>query len=200
MSIVWPDQVCGYLVRTGRDLDYSCPLIEDAAEQKFAALWPVLRDRPVPAALLDIGCGLALIDVHIARRWPHVRVHLLDGDGTAAQDRGFKPTMSAWGDVSAGAAMMRANAPLSPVIIHAPGRFHVPVDLIISSRSWGHHYPISVYADSVLRSLNPGGLLVLDIRTGTPGLSQLAALGFEVVCRIPDPSEKCARFALEYLP
>jgi len=201
MSIVWPDQVRDYLIRTGRDLDYSCPLIELAAVQKFAALWPVLAGRRPPESLLDIGCGLALIDVHLARAWPGVRVHLLDGDGTGAQDRGFKQTMTAWGDVAAGAAMMRANVPACPpVTIHAPRPFHLAVDLIISSRSWGHHYPVSVYAESVVRSLNPGGLVVLDIRTGTSGLTQLAALGFEVVCRIPDPSEKCGRFALEYAP
>jgi len=199
--MIWPDQVRDYLIRSGRIPEYSCPMIEAHAVEKFAALVPVLAGRRPVRSILDIGCGLALVDVHLARTILLDAVHLLDGDGTAAQDRGFKPTMTAWADVEIGGMMMRANVPACPpVTIHAPRPFHLAVDLIISSRSWGHHYPVSVYAESVVRSLNPGGLVVLDIRAGTSGLTQLAALGFEVVCRIPDPSEKCARFALEYLP
>lgn len=49
----------------------------------------------------------------------------------------------------------------------------VEFDLIISLRSWGFHYPISMYIDQVSKSLRDGGAIVTDIRIGSDGLSQL---------------------------
>ena len=41
-----------------------------------------------------------------------------------------------------------------------------PVDLILSLHSWGFHYPISVYLDSVIKVLAPNGKIIIDIRRG----------------------------------
>lgn len=199
--IIWPDPVKAYLRRMGRDPVESCPKIETEAVQYMEALRPVLDSRDPPMRILDIGCGLALLDVHLARAYGPIVVRLLDGDGTAPRDRGFRLQMQAWADVEMGQAMFRANVDgaICPfVTVHQPGEFDFWVDLILSSRSWCHHYPATVYLDSVKRSLKPGGLLVVDIRAGTDGLDVLRGAGFEVVARVTDPSEKCGRFALTH--
>lgn len=199
--IIWPETVKAYLHRMGRDPVESCPKIEREAAQYMEALRPVLDQRDPPSRVLDIGCGLAVLDIHIARVYKSIVVRLLDGDGTGSRARGFRLQMEPWADVEAGHTMFRANVggDVCPFVsVHRPGDFDMSCDLILSSRSWCHHYPASVYLDSVKRSLNPGGLLVVDIRAGTDGLDVLRGAGFEVVARVPDPSEKCGRFALTH--
>lgn len=200
--IFWPETVKTYLRRMGRDPVESCPKIEREAAQYLEALRPVLDQRDPPATVLDIGCGLGLLDVLIAQAYMPTTVHLLDGSGDPARrSRGYRLQMEAWNDVDMAATMFRANVysgtcPFARV--HRPGEFDIPADLILSSRSWCHHYPAAVYLASVKRSLAAGGLLVVDVRAGTDNLDVLRSAGFEVVARVPDPSEKCGRFALTH--
>lgn len=147
--------------------------------------------------VLDIGCGSAGIDVLLARKFGALRVHLLDGDGSAPQVNGWNRATDAWNDVEKGAELVRANSgPGVEVITHVAGQqlqIDDQLDLVISLRSWGHHYPIGIYLELVQRILKPDGTLILDIRRKTDGVEQLHAAGFRRVDRIEDRSEKCDR-------
>jgi hypothetical protein len=53
-------------------------------------------------------------------------------------------------------------------------------DIIISTYSWGFHYPVDTYLDEVASKLAPSGVLILDIRHNTPGEDFLRAQGWTV--------------------
>lgn len=191
----WPSGVIAHLVGTGRTPGASCPRIEARAAGDVAEILPYLEGMSV-RSILDIGCGLALVDIMLAHALAVHRVYLLDSIETGTLDRGYKIGMKAWNSVSLAASMFRANVDTAvEMVLLAPKPFELdhPVDLIISTRSWGHHYPVSVYLHSVARSIAPGGVLAVDLRTGRGGAAEIQAAGFEHVADIKQAGGKCDR-------
>jgi SAM-dependent methyltransferase len=148
-------------------------------------------------SVLDIGCGLAAFDAYLASCCGVRDVHLIDGDGRGRKVHGYVDSaQDPWGDVELGVRVVRANAPSETRVssYSPPASARVPgVDLVISLRSWGHHYPVSTYVDLVRRCLLPGGSLVLDLRRGVAGRAALEAAGFRHLRTLADRSSKCAR-------
>lgn len=169
---------------------------EDQSRDQFERLRDIILNIK-PRVVLDIGCGLAYIDVLIAQAVPLQHIHLVDGDGTVPQVAGYRPDTKAWNDVTLGVEMVRLNTDV-PVTGHhdVPKKINVKSDLIISCRSWGHHYPIDVYLATVDRCLMPDGYVITDIRNKTDGLARLKTIGLEPVQQISDPSLKCTRWLL----
>lgn len=198
-KLSWPTEVLDYMRGTGRDPVVSCPLIEERAKQQADHLVATLEGFQ-PRAVLDIGSGLAAIDVFLARTWRRiVDIHLLDGDGRGEQRSRYHVDTKPWADVHAGAQLVRRNleAEVDVGTHHTLDRIGA-ADLVLSSRSWGHHYPVAVYVHQVKRILNPGGRLVLDIRNGTDGVETLERAGFKMIDRVPDPSHKCRRLVFTH--
>lgn len=172
----------------------------DQAVARFEPIKSIIG-KIKPRSILDIGCGWAIIDVLIARHVSVTEIHLIDGDGNGDNEKkaGFKDDTKAWNDVRFGGAIVRENLNSSVEVIEHfadPEKINIQVDLIISCRSWGHHFPISVYADAVRRCLKSGGFVITDIRNNTDGLQQLEAIGLEIIEQIPDKSNKCTRWLL----
>ncbi len=196
--MIFPHAVSDYLVAQGRTRE----ALEEQAARQFEAMAGVLVNADF-ASILDIGCGLALLDIHIINEFGLTIAHLLDGDGTAPKQSGFQTEMKPWADVHLGAELVRANTEGDHVCVYEWNeplhkRYDGTIDLIISSRSWCHHYPVSTYAAMVKRCLASDGLLIVDIRNGTDGIQQLRAAGFDIVAQISDQSQKCKRFALRH--
>lgn len=170
--------------------------ITSGAWRQFEALAHLAEGRKT---IFDIGCGLAMLPAFIAQNFPIETVHLMDGAGGLEPRGGYHADTNAWADVRLGAAVMRENTDV-PVFLHiAPNvMFSFKADLIISSRSWGHHYPVSVYTDLVRETLTPAGVVIMDIRNNTNGVETMRDAGFEVFERIPDPSTKCQRLAFRW--
>jgi SAM-dependent methyltransferase len=191
----WPLDVTVHLIGTGRTPAASCPRIEQRAAGDVAEILPYLDGVRVNS-MLDIGCGLALVDVLLARAVAPRRVYLLDSEGTGTLDRGYKVEMKAWNSTAIAASMFHANVDVGvELVLLEPGPFEVdePVDLIVSTRSWGHHYPVSMYLESVSRSMVAGGVLAVDLRAGRGGAAEIQAAGFDQVAVIAQPSGKCDR-------
>lgn len=133
-------------------------------------------------AILDIGCGLAGVNVRVAEATGAQTIHLLDGDGTGPRKMGFMPETQAWFDVEAGAELVRANLPGRNIVAHRADPGHgIKADLILSLKSWGHHYPVETYLGLARRSLAPGARIIMDIRTGTDGEQAMVQSGFEML-------------------
>jgi SAM-dependent methyltransferase len=191
----WPLDVLVHLVATGRKPAVSCAGIEQRAAGDVAEILPYLDGVRVNS-MLDIGCGLALVDVLLARAVAPRRVYLLDSEATGVLDRGYKTAMKAWNSTAIAASMFHANVDVGVELVTlAPGSFELdePVYLIISTRSWGHHYPVSMYLESVARSIAPGGVLAVDLRAGRGGAAEIQAAGFDQVAVIAQSSGKCDR-------
>mgnify|MGYP003394498862 CR=1 FL=1 len=141
---------------------------------------------PLATRVMDIGSGFAGIDVLLGRDSGVTWVHLIDGDGSGDRNAGFANTMLPWYDVRLGAQLVRDNVRHAKVttVVVPPIPQPWSADMVISLKSWGHHYPVGVYLDLVKRSLRPGGYVILDIRTGSGGRHNLEAAGFVFMARV----------------
>ncbi|MFT6946110.1 MAG: SAM-dependent methyltransferase [Vicingaceae bacterium] len=131
--------------------------------------------------VLDIGCGIAGIDILISRHYGHkVNICLLD-KSTIDNDLhyGFEKRGSFYNSLALSKKVLvdngvhEANVFVQEATNGNTINFDKKFDLIISIISWGFHYPVEVYLDQVYSNLNTGGLLILDVRKESSGLEQL---------------------------
>lgn len=175
---------------------------------EWATIAPYVR-ADITLDILDIGCGLGGIDVMIARHRSVDSITLIDGTGDIAK-RGkinFKPDQEAWADVRVARDFVTENTRVCLVSADTPDNLLRAAmtckvmqmsgfDLIVSLRSWGHHYPASVYAKAAHIFLSAGGRAILDIRRGTGGRQEMEAVGFRFVA-ICDEGKKHQRMVFE---
>lgn len=147
---------------------------------EFHQLSPHLPDKI--DGLLDIGCGLAGIDVFIARARPGAVVHLVDGYEMDNKNKkhGYNKQSTPWNDVDSAGKFVRDNCPDTKVVTHYYDRpLDIDkIDLIISMWSWGFHYPVSTYLPVALR--HPRAGVVLDIRKRSNGLTAMYNAGYRI--------------------
>lgn len=108
------------------------------------------------ARILDIGCGMAGIDVVLKRIYPAAELWLLDGDGVDPRD-GWLDERGAFSSRDAANALLAANGVKADRWINVNTKEALEADLVISLASWGYHYPLSTY--NVTR-----GLCIADLR------------------------------------
>jgi SAM-dependent methyltransferase len=131
-------------------------------------------------AVLDIGCGMAGIDVLLYRHYrraPDLRIHLFDRSGTdvAAFRYGMGAADRFYSSLTAARALLVDNGVPEAQISLWEASAPMPIpdeqtfDLVISLLSWGHHYPVETYLAEVQRRLRPGGRVILDVRRETGG-------------------------------
>lgn len=164
-----------YAARVARDFDEL---------HQFLKTWHFAEWRKLALRVTDIGCGFAGIDV-LLTRWLHVgEVMLIDGDGSSPRAGGFHSLTIPWNDVRIAEQFVRENVIVdihSATVPPAPPAWET--DLIISLKSWGHHYEVDCYLAYARRCLRPGGLIILDIRKNTDGRHKLENYGFECLGR-----------------
>jgi hypothetical protein len=96
-------------------------------------------------SILDIGCGMAGIDVFLKRKFPSARLELLDGDGKHQAAYGFSPDAKPYSSRAATSALLEANGVSCDRWHEAGTKEELKADLVISLLSWGFHYPLSTY-------------------------------------------------------
>jgi hypothetical protein len=148
-----------------------------ATFETFRAHLPNRAER-----ILDVGAGLAGIDVLLARHYDHEpEITLLDRQGiTPGPQGGFHHSgFAGYNDFGAALELLEANG------VHGVRTCNVnvdpypfgPFDVVISLLSWGFHYPVDTY-------FFPTKVMVLDVRKGTTGLQDVSAYGHvEIVHR-----------------
>lgn len=151
-------------------------------QRDFAGIKPWLPLNGV--SVTDIGCGFAGIDVLLVREARFEAVHLIDGNGSGRREGGFHDKLTPWHDVAIAEQIVSENVTcdLGREAVPPPPRPR-PADLIISLKSWGHHYAVSAYLDYARRSLNRGGRIILDVRKNTDGCREIDAVGFRLLGR-----------------
>jgi hypothetical protein len=176
------------LQRTGR-------VVEDYGEV-IAAEWAEIAPY-LPAeveAVLDIGCGVAGIDVHLHRRYPDATIYLLDRTERAARIPYGYGDPSFYNSLAAAGELLEENGVPGDRVrtIQAPGNDPLPeVGLVASLLAWGFHFPVMEYRDRL--RLAPGAVAVLDLRCGTDGAAAMTER-FELVAtlRADDKRERTA--------
>jgi SAM-dependent methyltransferase len=133
--------------------------------------------------LLDIGCGIGLLDLLIYRniRGKKPKLFLFDKsvEQTALSKTDIAPTgfnehyvfTASLGET---AKFLRLNGVAdSDIVLCEVGAWAIcnggPFDLIFSRKSWGFHYPLMEYLAEVSLSLSEHGVVIMDVRSGHGG-------------------------------
>ena len=124
-------------------------------------------DLPDNAKIVDIGCGVAVIDLLLASYIPNSTFCLVDKEGFKFKPGVYYdpkyPQYHSWAPIidaieTTGIDPNRFN------MIGENDPFPENVDCVTSWLSWGWHYPKDVYWDKAFNSLKKGGKLIMDVR------------------------------------
>ncbi len=144
---------------------------------------------PQATHILDVGCGIASIDALLYqhyRRDRALRFSLLDRTQIDSRLRyGFAGRADFYNSLEVARELLIANGVSSERIrlILAQEGYAVPVqdvDLALSLRAWGFHFPVETYLPAVMNSMRPGAWLIIDVRPDTGGEAVLQKAGLEV--------------------
>lgn len=155
--------------------------------REYATLASALPSRA--SHVLDVGCGVAGIDVLLFqhyRRDAGIMFSLLDRTQTDARLRyGFADQGEFYNSLEVARELLIANGVSAGRIQLIPAQegYIVPVhqvDLALSLRAWGFHFPVETYLPAVMRAMRPGAWLIIDVRPHTGGEDALQRAGLEV--------------------
>lgn len=120
--------------------------------------------------ILDVGAGMAGIDVFLAKHYPQAHITILDKEGYAENFKskiGFHSSIDTFGAYH---SFEVARKLLIQNGVHASfvdiGKQNFPkdkFDLVVSFLSWGFHYPLSTYSNQI----NTPCSIICDVRKGT---------------------------------
>lgn len=172
-DLVIPDE-CVPFVRWQRSRFVKAKVRDDEEVKRRYAAW-VAEDfagmEPhLPARvddILEIGCGMAAIEVFLKRKYPHAHLSLLDGTGENIAERdtpqetgkgGWQDTLKPYNSRAHTELLLAANGVKVDRWIDIGTKEHLQADLILSMASWGYHYPLATY--------DVEGLVICDLRRG----------------------------------
>ena len=121
-----------------------------------------------PKKILDIGCGLAIVDIFLFCHYycnKNIKFHLFDK--TRIEKKvwgGFRETAAFYNNMDYVAEICEdANLTNFELIDATKQNLSklVDLDLVITTISWGFHYPISMYIEEVNNAMKPGGTLII---------------------------------------
>ena len=132
-------------------------------------------------SVLDIGCGIAGIDLLINEHHnSNIDIFLIDK--TLIDEKiyyYFEEKGSFYNSLSAAKNLLIENG-IDRKKVHTQEAtndnkiiFKGNFDIIISLISWGFHYPVSTYLDECYKKLNNNGVLIIDIRKNVGGEKEL---------------------------
>lgn len=136
--------------------------------------------------ILDIGCGIGLIDLLLYRRQVsqgsnRPMLYLFDKSVDAASlakggiaPTGFNDRYVFTASLALTARFLQLNGVAEQDIrLCEVGAWNIrdgaPFDVVFSRKSWGFHYPLAEYLDEVRDSLSPSGVAITDVRGGQGG-------------------------------
>ncbi len=149
-------------------------------------------------SILDIGCGIGGVDIPLAWYTKCSCVTIIDGDGTGGKKTSYSAESEAWADRELARSLISYNVECEVRAFPPDPSLTIEADLIISLKSWGHHYPVNVYIDLVKRSLRPLGRVIMDIRRRrrTDGRGVMESAGFRYLDTTYE-TPKCYRMVFE---
>ena len=125
----------------------------------FWQIKPFLPEKV--SSIIDIGCGLAGIDVLLSAHFPWASITLVDSDGPDDNFRGgYRPVMKPFTSREVVNEIFALNDLPEPTWLDVGTEQTLEADLIVSLLSWGFHYPLETYRTK--------GLHIADIRKGQP--------------------------------
>jgi len=179
MKITVPDNALPYirLQRTTLNLEDLKDSFSESIQDDFDGIKSFLPESC--SAILDIGCGVAGINVPLSQFYEDpVHITLLDKTHTEEEVKyGYKTTSEFYNSLEVAKTLLMDNniEEKNITLLNAQDDHQItsdgPFDIIISLLSMGFHYPVTTYLDRILETLSPNGVLILDIRKNTNDLA-----------------------------
>lgn len=126
-----------------------------------------------PLRIMDVGCGLGIIDILFAERFQVDRILLVDIEENERKHHGFAEQGAGYNSLEKTERLVRDNvAPDAIVQAINPQKAALTAErfgtynLIVSFISCGFHYPAELYLDVFDTMLDVDGRLILDLRLG----------------------------------
>jgi SAM-dependent methyltransferase len=137
---------------------------------------------PSTSSILDIGSGIAGVDLFFYHALNTPKLYLLDK--TQLEDKVWymfeeKPAFYSSHDIAKEVLTLNGVKAADIETIDARDDGVIPIapksiDAVVSTVSWGFMYPVKPYLASVVALLRDDGVVITDIRKGTDGEAQLA--------------------------
>ena len=118
-------------------------------------------------SIIDIGCGVAGIDIFLNQYYGKVLFFLIDrNENPDKKTYGFSDKTSFYNSFDAIKELLTKNNVSDFVIVEPDKRDSIPkeIDVIISLLACGFHFHINNYLEFILKRLKNDGVLILDIR------------------------------------
>lgn len=132
---------------------YAAHVAED-----FAGMTPHLPGHV--SRILEIGCGMAALQVWMHERYPDAEIELLDADETTTQGgAGYSDKSELYNSWARTEELLGANGVTVSRWHRVGTQDLLEADLVVSMASWGYHYPLSTYK---VRS----PMCIVDLRRG----------------------------------
>jgi SAM-dependent methyltransferase len=148
---------------------------EKSLKRDFNSVKPYLPEKC--DHVLDIGCGLGGIDLLIYQHYGKVNIHLFDKSERKDVFYGFNKEYCFYNDLAMAEDLLTINGiGINNIFTYEAGEaspFIRKYNLIISLISWGFHYPVTKYLTEVTQCMQGDSVLILDIRKGVGGETQL---------------------------
>jgi SAM-dependent methyltransferase len=128
-------------------------------------------------SVLDIGCGVAGVDVFISNHYNN-KINIFLVDKTEIDKNvyyHYEKRGSFYNSLNIAKSLLEINGidshkiNLQEATENNKISFEKKFDIVISLISWGFHYPVSTYLDEVYNKMNKNGILILDVRKNTNG-------------------------------
>lgn len=152
--------------------------------------------------ILDIGCGFAWESRFFQEKY-NCELYLIDGDNSANISKSENASYGNWNNDSDNLLFYHSLSYLDLKLkelgtinyhlidcndIRIPE--NIKFDLITSWLSCGHHYPVSVYRDLMLRHSHANTRIILDVRAKGSADNFIGVEGFEIVNVIVSKGKK----------
>ncbi len=191
-------------------IDEFCNVYRDVIPGRLKFFEPVFSQLPQNANVLNVGCGVGTVELILAQVY-NWKFYMVDKSsvsimqqkelkyyGADGNEHGFYNSWNVLKDGIKSTGLDKSRF----VMLEPEDDWPVQMDLIMSSYSWLWHYPLDVYWDRFVKSLKPGGKVMLDILNNENSEKELAllnsAIGREPVVRPYGVSES-SRFKEQHL-
>lgn len=158
-----------------------------------------------PKFILDIGCGLGLVDLGIFHHYgSKIAFTLIDKSmepKLGTQYSGFHDEYVFYNSLEYTEEFLTSNGIENLTIFEADSEELSKVrkqDLILSLLSCGWHYPVTAYLDYIVDKSNSNTVVILDIRSGTDGLDRMST-HFSNIVQLHSGSDVRKRYAFSGL-
>lgn len=174
-----------------RDISYALSIMGYRDLELIAPYLP--NNKNVDYNILDIGCGLGVIDVLLSKHYPNANFYLQDKSEPIDFNKkynGFNETYQYYNNIDLLKEFVTNNGLKTFNIVDGEEirSIILKFDVIMSLLSCGWHYSLLSYLDFIKGHLNDDGILIIDVRNETE--EGLLYETFHNVNRIFNPYEK----------